>query len=134
MRKVLLGTTALAAAGLIAAPAMADDMMDGPVTVGVGGYTTGAIGFYSDGEDANDAGVDGKRGHDISYVYEIGISGSTTLDNGISVAVSGQIGRSGKGNDDSFDEIHTTLSGAFGALRLGRTESAAFNATCRIDN
>ena len=70
----MLGTTALAAAGLIAAPAMADDMA-GPVTVGVGGYTTGAIGFCSDGGDTNDAGVGGKRGHDISYVYEIGVSG-----------------------------------------------------------
>lgn len=28
-----------------------------------------------------------------------------------------------------FNEIHTTLSGSFGSLRLGRTESAAFNAT-----
>ena len=37
--KMLLGTTALAAAGLIAAPAMADDMMR-PVTVGISGYTT----------------------------------------------------------------------------------------------
>lgn len=124
MKRVLLGTTALVAAGLlVTSVAYADDeMMEGPVTVGVGGYTTGAIGFYSDSDDAN-------RGHDISYVYEIGVSGSTTLDNGITVAVSGQIGRSGKGNDDNFDEIHTTLSGSFGSLRLGRTESAAFNAT-----
>ncbi len=124
MKRLLLGTTALVAAGAFAAGAtQADDMMGGPVTVGVGGYTTGAIGFYSDDSDT-------KRSHDISYVYEIGVSGSTTLDNGITVAVSGQIGRSGKGNDaDNLDEIHTTLSGAFGALRLGRTESAAFNAT-----
>ena len=28
-----------------------------------------------------------------------------------------------------MDEIHTTLSGSFGSVRLGRTESAAFNAT-----
>ena len=103
-------------------------MMAEPVTVGVGGYTTGAIGFYS-----NDMDTDGNelRSHDISYIYEIGISGSTTLDNGITVAVSGQIGRSSgnPGNADNFDEIHTTLSGSFGSLRLGRTESAAFNAT-----
>ena len=126
MKRVLLGTTALVAAGAFAGvgAAQADEMMAEPISVGVGGYTTGAIGFYSNDSDE-------MRGHDVSYVYEISISGSTTLDNGITVAVSGQIGRSGKPNSaiDNFDEIHTTLSGAFGSLRLGRTESAAFNAT-----
>ena len=118
MRKVLLGTTALVAAGLLAAPATAEE---GPVTVGVGGYTTGALGIASDTDDAT-------RGEEITYVYEIGVSGSTTLDNGITVSVSGQIGRSG-GSDEGMDEIHTTLSGSFGSVRLGRTESAAFNST-----
>ena len=123
MKKVLLSTTALVAAGLlVTSVAYADDeMMEGPVTVGVAGYTTGAIGFASDNSDT-------MRGHDISYVYEIGVGGSTTLDNGITVAVSGQIGRSA-GADEGMDEIHTTLSGSFGSLRLGRTESAAFNTT-----
>ena len=120
MRKVLLGTTALVAAAAFASIGLAQAQED-PVTVGVSGYTTGAIGIASDGDD-------GTRSHDISYVYEIAVSGSTTLDNGITVAVSGQIGRSA-GDDEGMDEIHTTLSGAFGSLRLGRTESAAFNST-----
>ena len=125
MKRVLLGTTALVAACAFAVGvAQADEMMAEPVTVGVGGYTTGAMGFASDGDDAT-------RGHSIDYVFEIGVSGSTTLDNGITVAVSAQLGRSsGRGaNDTDFDEIHTTLSGSFGSIRLGRTESAAFNAT-----
>lgn len=103
-------------------------MMEGPVTVGVGGYTTGAMGFASDSDDDT-------RSHSIDYVFEIGVSGSTTLDNGITVGVSAQLGRSsgraaaGAAGGTDFDEIHTTLSGSFGALRIGRTESAAFNAT-----
>ena len=123
MRKVLLGTTALVAAAAFASvgAVQADEMMAEPVSVGVGGYTTGAVGMASDGADDN-------RNHEISYVYEIGVSGSTTLDNGITVAVSGQIGRSA-GDDEGMDEIHTTLSGSFGSIRLGRTESAAFNST-----
>ena len=121
MKKLLLGTTALVAAGAFAFAAQADEMMAEPVSVGVGGYTTGAIGMASDSGDAT-------RGQEITYVYEIGVSGSTTLDNGITVAVSGQIGRSA-GGDEGMDEIHTTLSGSFGSLRLGRTESAAFNTT-----
>ena len=64
----------------------------------------------------------------IDNVFEFGVSGSTTLDNGITVAVSAQVGRSA-GGDEAMDEHHTTLSGSFGSLRIGRTESAAFNAT-----
>ena len=121
MKKLLLGTTALVAAGAFAVAAQADEMMAEPVSVGVGGYTTGAFGIASDSDDDT-------RAQEISYVYEIGVSGSTTLDNGITVSVSGQIGRSA-GADEGMDEIHTTLSGSFGSLRLGRTESAAFNST-----
>ena len=121
MKKLLLGTTALVAAGAFAFAAQADEMMAEPVSVGVGGYTTGALGIASDTDDD-------KRGQEINYVFEVGVAGSTTLDNGITVGVSGQIGRSA-GGDEAMDEIHTTLSGSFGSLRLGRTESAAFNTT-----
>ena len=76
----------------------------------------------------------------IFNVFEFGVSGSTTLDNGITVAVSAQVGRSSGGDTTEceelpcgggtdIDEHHTTLSGSFGSLRIGRTESAAFNAT-----
>ena len=145
MKKFLLGTTALIAAGAFvgAAQAADDEMMAGPVTVGIAGYTTSAIGFASDSDDAT-------RGVGIDYVYEFGVSGSTTLDNGITVAVHAQLGRSAGGGVDGgltdadgevseadgasdadkvFDEQHITMSGSFGSLRIGRTESAAFNAT-----
>ena len=133
MRKLLLGTTALVAAGAFVGAAQAgdDDMMAGPVTVGVAGYTTAAIGFASDTDD-------GTRGQEIfNHVYEIGVSGSTTLDNGITVAVSRAIGYDQAVSDtDSAvaarglsTSTHITMSGSFGSLRIGRTESAAFNAT-----
>ena len=128
MKKLLLGTTALIAAGAFVGAAQAgdDEMMAGPVTVGVAGYTTAAIGFASDSSDTT-------RGQEINYVYEFGVSGSTTLDNGITVAVHAQLGTSGQytGSEDSrpFDEQHITMSGSFGSLRIGRTESAAFNST-----
>ena len=100
--------------------------MAGPVTVGVAGYMTAVVGFVSDGDDAT-------RGQEINHVYEIAVSGSTTLDNGITVAVHGQLGTSGQYTASEasrpFDETHITMSGSFGSLRIGRTESAAFNAT-----
>ena len=126
MRKLLLGTTALVAAGAFVGAAQADDMMAEPVTVGVAGYATAVVGFVSDGDDAT-------RGQEVNHVYEIAVSGSTTLDNGITVAVHGQLGTSGQYTDSEgsrpFDETHITMSGSFGSLRIGRTESAAFNAT-----
>ena len=134
MRKVLLSTTALVAAGLlVTSVAYADDeeMMEGPVTVGISGYTTAAITFSSDTGDTT-------RGQQIGHVHEFAVSGSSTLDNGITVAVHAQLGQSSgswaTGNGEArpeavFDEQHITVSGSFGSLRVGRTESAAFNAT-----
>ena len=129
MKRVLLGTTALVAAGLlVTSVAYADEhemaeeeMMEpaGPVTVGLSGYTMAAMGFASDNSDT-------MRGHGMFHVYEFVVSGSSTLDNGVTVGVHAQLGSSG---DGSFDEQHVTLSGAFGSLRAGRTESAAYNAT-----
>ena len=127
MKRVLLATTALVAAGAFAHAAQADDeMMEGPVTVGIAGYTVGAIGINStDTVTDDDDVVHPARGDEIFHVYEFAVSGSTTLDNGITVGVHTQIGSSG----DPIDEQHITLSGSFGSLRIGRTESAAFNAT-----
>ena len=126
MKKFLLGTTALIAAGAFVGAAQADEMMAEPISVGVAGYATAVVGFASDSDDAT-------RGQAINHVYEIAVSGSTTLDNGITVAVHGQLGTSGQYTDSEhsrpFDETHITMSGSFGSLRIGRTESAAFNAT-----
>ena len=121
MKKLLLGTTALVAAGAFAVAAQADEMMEEPITVGLSGYTQAAIGFASDSDDET-------RNHEIGYVFEFGVAGSSTLDNGITVGVYSQLGRSA-GDDTDFDEMHITMSGSFGSFRIGRTESAAFNST-----
>ena len=118
MKKFLLGTTALIAAGAFVGAAQAgdDEMMAGPVTVGISGYVVGAIGFASNSTQPGKVPVPSVdtdmpdhvhstdmmdvthalRGQEINHVYEIGISGSTTLDNGITVAVHGQLGTSGQ--------------------------------------
>ena len=136
MRRVLLGTTALVAAGLlVTSVAYADEeemMEEQPVTVGISGYSTGIVGINStDTVTKHKAGVattHPARGEEVFHVFEFAISGSTTLDNGITVAVHTQLGSSSEKGTD-FDEQHITMSGSFGALRIGRTESAAFNAT-----
>ena len=124
MKKVLLGTTALVAAGAFAGigAAQANDMME-PVSVGVGGYYKAAVGFAS-GSAAKDV-----QSPSIAQDIEIGVSGSTTLDNGLTVGVHANI----EGNVDStsaegsnaIDERWISFSGSFGDIQLGSIESAS---------
>jgi predicted porin len=123
MRKVLLGTTALVAAGLlVATTAQAQDeeemmaeeeMMVEPITASVSGYYHVAFISYSADEDTGD------RGHGIDQNMEIQVGGSTTLDNGITVSASMDI-RPGNADDSSV-----SLSGGFGTISYGNIASAA---------
>ena len=125
MKKFLLGTTALIAAGAFAVAAQADEMaeeemMEGPISVGVGGYYHSALTVA-----ANDEPTD--RGHGLQQNIEVEVGGSTTLDNGISVGVRIRI----VGNDGRFfdgvnrDETEVNLSGGFGRINYGTIEGPA---------
>lgn len=124
MRKVLLGTTALVAAGFVASAATADEMMAEPVSVGVGGYYRVAIGNV-DGSDG--AGEPEQNNHRTSFGEdtELNIGGSTTLDNGMTVGVSINLEASRGGNAGAgADEAHVYFEGAFGKIQMGNIESA----------
>jgi hypothetical protein len=137
MKKVLLGTTALVAAGAFAGigAVQAQDMME-PVSVGVGGYYKAAIGFAS-GSAAKDV-----QSPSIGQDIEIIVGGSTTLDNGLTVGVQANIegnsdqgkldpdkkdvsGVSGGINSAALDERWIYFSGSFGDIQLGSIESAS---------
>ncbi len=132
MRKVLLGTTALAAMGLlVSGVAQAEEEAAqaevGPVSVGVGGYLHAAVGFVG--------GDSGENKHSPAFGQSVNItvSGSTTLDNGITVGVVGNFEESeveieeGEGGRDNsiFDEYYSFFSGPFGEIKVGVLESAA---------
>ena len=129
MKKVLLGTTALVAAGLLVsgvAYAQDEEMMEEmapaePISVSVGGYYNAAIGFAS-GSAATDV-----QSPSIAQDIEIGVGGSTTLDNGVTVGVKANIeGNSGDGSDSaSLDERWIYFSGSFGDIQVGSIESAS---------
>jgi len=97
-KKLLLGTTALIAAG-VATGGVAQAAED-PITASIGGYFKSAMGFVSqddsDGEFANSNGST-NLGNDI----EISVSGSTTLDNGITAGFSANIEGNGSGTDSA---------------------------------
>ena len=117
MKKVLLGTTALIAAGAFAGAAQADEMM-GPVKVGVGGYYRAAIGFFDQDGAMND------RGHTIQQNIEINVAGETTLDNGMTAGVNVWLDGN-VGFQDDTSETRLYLSGGFGQFTIGQFESAA---------
>jgi hypothetical protein len=122
MKKVLLGTTALLGAGLVASPAFAAD----GIKLGVGGFfkTAYMMNFDDDGE--------GERGneHNTDGVFsdsEVHFTGSTVLDNGLEVGARIEL----EGEDDAGDQIDEAwiyFSGGFGELRMGSDDDALANA------
>ena len=83
MKKVLLGTTALVAAGAFAGigAAQAQDMMAEPISINVGGYYN--IALVSTDVD----GAMNNRGHGFQQNIELEGGGSVVLDNGITAGV-----------------------------------------------
>ena len=90
MKKLLLGSTALVAGGLMAAPAMAAD----PIKIGVGGYyqffvNAGQIeGSYALNQSSTSAG-NGVSYKGLSFYQEgeIHFTGQSKLDNGTTVGL-----------------------------------------------
>ena len=109
MRKVLFATTALVALGGVSA-ASADISVTGSASHNfVSGSGTG---YSTDSQS-------------MSTTVDFGISGSTTLDNGMTVA--GGIDLD-EGTGDQPDDSGWTLSGDFGTLAFGGYANAAFGA------
>src|SRR5690606_902883 len=81
MKHILLGTSALVAAGLLAAPANAAEK----IKLGLGGFYAASMGAILD--DDNDAGESGdnRDSFAIHQNVEVHFKGETTLDNGITV-------------------------------------------------
>jgi len=118
MKKILLGSTAIVAAGMIASVPSADAASK--MKLGVGGYMEQWIGFTS-----GDDGV-GQDYSGISTVSdgEIHFKGKTKLDNGISVGVNVQLEAQQGG--DQIDEQYMTVSGGFGQIIIGDENSAMY--------
>ena len=127
MRKALLSTTALVAAGLlVTSVAYADEHEEmaepvEPISVSLGGYYHSALIVVANDED-ND------RGHGFQQDIELEVAGETTLDNGITVGVRVRIegDRSfTRVGDSNTDESEVSLSAGFGRIAYGNVEGAA---------
>lgn len=119
MKKVLYGTTALVAAGAMAAvPAAAEE----GVTLGLGGYYNVAMGlggFDESSSEPRDFGFGG-----FYADGEVHFKGKTTLDNGITFGV--QIELEAFQSSDQIDENYAFIEGSFGRAVIGGENSAAY--------
>lgn len=123
MKKVLLATTVITtAAVLAAAPASAEG-------IDISMWSTFA---FSAGDSDNSTSAD-RLGHDFATNTEIKFSGSTKMDNGITVGFVIELEADSGNNDDGsatvtsndIDENHISFSGNFGEVILGNQDGAA---------
>ncbi len=118
MKKNLLSTTALIAAGALATSgAFAENK---PIEIGVGGYMEQWVGFSSYdpdvGSEVNDV--------DVQQDAEIHFTGSTTLDNGLTFGVNVQL--EAQTSNDQIDEAYAFMRGSFGEILLGSENGVAY--------
>jgi predicted porin len=120
MKKVLLGTSALLGAGLVASPAFAAD----GIKLSVGGFfkTAYMVNFDDDseGEPGNERNTDG-----FFSDSEIYFRGSTVLDNGLEVGA--RVELEGETDGDQIDEAWIFFSGGFGEIHIGSEDEALAN-------
>jgi hypothetical protein len=121
-KKLLLGTTALIAAGVVAGGLA--QAAEEPITAGVSGYFRTAMATISQ-DDATGELAENNHSHTLATDIEIQVSGNTMLDNGITAGFRAMIEGNGTGDgSEALDERFIFFRGGFGQIRVGQTESA----------
>jgi hypothetical protein len=122
MKRALLGSTALAAVGLLLAidAAAADS-----VTLKIGGRYKGAAGVALAEDFSASSAVAGRDLRDDVFKQdvEIDFEGKTVLDNGLTVGAAVELEAQTEA-DEQIDSVYAYFSGGFGELRFGDTEEA----------
>jgi hypothetical protein len=115
MKHVLLGSTALVAASLVAGTAWAEE----PVKLGITGFYQAAMGGVIDEDGAADSST---RNYSVETNGEVRFMGETTLDNGLTVGA--RVEMEAFNSSDQIDQAYAFISGGFGEVRLGDTLEA----------
>jgi len=126
MKKLLLGSTALVAGGLMAAPAMAAD----PIKIGVGGYyqffaLAGSVeGVYApDGTSVQYKGLMFQQEGEIHFIGQSKLDNGTTV--GLTVELEGWNPSSAVANSQ-IDEAFLFAFGDWGRLEFGSRDQASY--------
>jgi outer membrane protein OmpU len=115
MKKILLGTSALALVGAFVTPAASAEW-----DVRVGGYMKQYVGYGN--ADANFTGD--WDGVDVMSDSEIHFLPSITLDNGLRFGANVQL--EANTSSDQIDESYMFIRGSFGEINLGSENSAGY--------
>jgi len=126
MKKVLLGTTALVAAGFVVGQAQAAD----PIKLTLGGFYGAAAGVEIGGNDSDGAPSDNRQLGNFKQNVEVHFNGSTTLDNGLTVGAHVEL--EANNSSRTIDEVYSYFKGGFGEFRFGDTGSALAK-SCVVD-
>jgi len=133
MKKQLLSTSALVAAGLMATAGAASAQTapaSSPIQITVGGYMYQFLSYTSQKDRTNGAAaapatVTAKPTPvQVNNDSEIWFQGKTTLANGISVAL--RVELEGNTETDQIDESFGIVEGAFGRIEIGSTDNTAY--------
>jgi len=129
MKKILVASTALVAAGMITAGSASASEK---IKLGLGGYSKWwVVGAWQEGsyEAAVGNGSGSANNVDVKGDNEIWFSGSTKLDNGLEVGIQMELeaggntdSNTGSGSSDTIDKSYVYVSGGFGKVIVG-TES-----------
>lgn len=119
MKKFLLGTSALIAAGMAAGTAQAAD----PIKVGIEGYVSWLFAFGNQTNVSSFAGA-GDRFNQIKYDGEIQFKGRTQLDNGLRVGFVVEL-EAFEASGDQIDKHYIWFEDTWGRFELGAVAGAA---------
>lgn len=119
MKKQLMTTTALVAAGVIATSGAA--LGASKPKLSLGGWFEGIIGIADQKEDA----VGNRVGLDVHQDSEIHFKGSVKLDNGIKITTRVELEGTSANSSDTIDEAYMGIKGKFGEIRIGSEDNAA---------
>jgi predicted porin len=122
LKKHLMTTTALIAAGLLAGPGAALAQKASKPTLTLGGWVEGIVGF-ADNDDDGGNGIAKRVDFDTQYDSEFHFKGQAVLDNGIRIRTRAEL--EGETAGDQIDEAYIAISGYFGEIRAGSEDNAA---------
>src|SRR5918993_5473620 len=112
MKKILLGTTAIAAAALYAQSAQAQ------LTVSLGGYTEFFGAYYDDD-------VPGRTSREFQLETEVVVRADGKADNGLLYGAKVELQNTTTSASVATDEASVYLSGTWGRIELGDFDGAA---------
>jgi len=118
MKKILYGTTALLAAGMISTAANAAE----PLKLQLGGFADWMVGYADqDGQFEATQGTTKYNAVDVRGDVEVHFKGESQLDNGLKVGVKVEL-EAGQ-SSETIDESYMTVDGAFGRVLMGSTKN-----------